>query len=96
MAILYKNVLPATIFLLLLASCSQSQNKKVSSTPDLGKPFNAAQYLKYDPKKGDKKIDAFMKHLHQVANFNGQVLVAKKREDNLRKRFWLGQLPTYG
>src|SRR6201996_3553388 len=78
MAILYKNVLPATILLLLLASCSQSQNKKVSSTPDLGKPFDPTQYLKYDPKKADKKIDAFMKHLHQVANFNGEVLVAKK------------------
>src|ERR1700749_2699922 len=78
MPILYKTILPATISLLLLASCSRSQNKDVSSTPDLGKPFNSKKFLEYDPKKGDKKIDAFMKHLHQVGNFNGAILVAKK------------------
>jgi CubicO group peptidase (beta-lactamase class C family) len=76
MRLVYKNVLSA-IFLLLLASCSQSKNKVVSSTPDLDKPFNAAQYLKYDPKKADKQIDAFMQHLHQVSGFNGNILVAK-------------------
>jgi len=78
MARLYKNILPFTFSLLLIASCSQSKNKKVSSTPDVGKPFNPGNYLKYDPKKGDPQIDAFMKHLHQVAGFNGNVLVAKK------------------
>ena len=78
MATLYKNILPFTFSLLLIASCSQSKNKKVSSTPDLGKPFNPGNYLKYDPKKSDPQIDAFMKHLHQVAGFNGNVLVAKK------------------
>jgi CubicO group peptidase (beta-lactamase class C family) len=77
MRLVYKNVLLNTVLLLLIATCSECQNKKVSSTPDLGKPFNAAQFLKYDPKKGDKQIDAFMKHLHQVANFNGAILVAK-------------------
>jgi len=77
MRLVYKNILFNTVLLLLIASCSQSQNKTVSSTPDVGKPFNAAQFLKYDPKKGDKHIDAFMKHLHQVANFNGAILVAK-------------------
>ena len=76
MAKMYKNVLSAIIILLFLASCSQSQNKSVTSTPDLGKPFDAKKYLQYDPKKGDKKIDAFMKHLHQVAKINGAVLVA--------------------
>jgi len=90
MRLVLKNVLPATISLLLLASCSQSKTK-VNPTPDLGKPFNTAEFLKYDPKKGDKQIDAFMKHLHQVAGFNGDVLVA-----NIRKRLRLGQLPTSG
>jgi len=78
MATSYKNILSATISLIFLASCSQSQNKNVSSTPDLGKPFDAKKYLQYNPKNGDKRIDAFMKHLHQVANFNGAILVAKK------------------
>jgi CubicO group peptidase (beta-lactamase class C family) len=45
---------------------------------DNGKPFNTAELLKYDPDKGDKKIDAFMQHLHKVSGFNGNVLVAKK------------------
>jgi CubicO group peptidase (beta-lactamase class C family) len=78
MNLVYRTILPATIALLLLASCSRSQNKNLSSTPDLGKPFNSKKFLEYDPKKGDKKIDAFMKHLHQVGNFNGAILVAKK------------------
>jgi CubicO group peptidase (beta-lactamase class C family) len=78
MRLLYKNILPLTVSLLLLTSCSQSKNKKVSSTPDLGKPFNTAVYLKYDPRKADKRIDDFMKHLHQVSGFNGNILVAKK------------------
>jgi len=77
MRLIYKNILPSIISLLLLASCSQSKNKQVSSTPDVGKPFHPEVYLKYDPKKADKHIDDFMKHLHQVANFNGDVLVAK-------------------
>jgi len=77
MTIMYKNILSITISLLFLASCSQSKTKQVSSTPDMGKPFHPEQYLKYDPRKADKRIDDFMKHLHQVANFNGDVLVAK-------------------
>src|ERR1700761_65592 len=78
MTVSCKNILSITVSLVLLASCSQSKNKQVSSTPDLGKPFNPSQYTKYDPKKADKHIDEFMKHLHQVAGFNGNVLVAKK------------------
>jgi CubicO group peptidase (beta-lactamase class C family) len=78
--ILYKNILTISLSLLCLASCSQDKKDKsqVSSTPDVGKPFNSKQYLQYDPKKADKKIDEFMKHLHQVSGFNGNVLVAKK------------------
>jgi CubicO group peptidase (beta-lactamase class C family) len=78
MTVSCKNILSITFSLILFASCSQSKNKQVSSTPDLGKPFNPAQYSKYDPKKADKQIDAFMIHLHQVSGFNGNVLVAKK------------------
>jgi CubicO group peptidase (beta-lactamase class C family) len=77
---LIKNILPGAAFFLLFASCSHQQANKqaVSSTPDLGKPFDPSKYLQYDPKHADKQIDAFMKHLHQAANFNGNVLVAKK------------------
>jgi CubicO group peptidase (beta-lactamase class C family) len=78
MTVSCKNILSITFSLILFASCSQSKNKQVSSTPDLGKPFDPGQYSKYDPKKGDKQIDAFMQHLHQVSGFNGNVLVAKK------------------
>jgi CubicO group peptidase (beta-lactamase class C family) len=74
---LYKNILP-TIALILISSCSQSKSKPVSSTPDLNKPFYPDVYLKYNPKKADQQIDAFMKHLHQVSGFNGNILVAKK------------------
>lgn len=77
MRLFLKTILPVSFCLVSLASCSQSKNKAVSSTPDLGKPFNTAQFLQYNPKKADPRIDAFMKHLHQVANFNGAVLVAK-------------------
>jgi CubicO group peptidase (beta-lactamase class C family) len=73
---LYKNILPIAT-LLLISSCSQSKSKPVSSTPDLNKPFYPAVYLKYNPKNADMRIDAFMKHLHQVSGFNGNVLVAK-------------------
>jgi CubicO group peptidase (beta-lactamase class C family) len=79
MRLMLTPILPCAAFFIFLASCSHKKDpKKVSSTPDLGKPFNAAQYLQYDPKKADRRIDEFMKHLHQVANFNGEVLVAKK------------------
>jgi CubicO group peptidase (beta-lactamase class C family) len=79
MRLLFKHILPYSTLFIVLASCSYNKNNKpVSSTPDLGKPFNPTQYLQYNPKKADKQIDAFMKHLHQVANFNGNVLVAKK------------------
>ena len=34
--------------------------------------------LVYDPAKGDKNIDEFMRNLHKKRGFNGNVLVAKK------------------
>ncbi|MBB5396967.1 serine hydrolase [Mucilaginibacter sp. AK015] len=63
--------------ILVFTSCSgNGENKKGEA--DNGKPFNTTELLKYDPAKGDKKIEEFMQHLHKVSGFNGNVLVAKK------------------
>ena len=75
----YTTVSFLIISLFVFTSCSSSgngDNKK--GIADNGKPFNTAELLKYDPKKADPKIDAFMQHLHKVSGFNGNVLVAKK------------------
>ncbi|WP_454804366.1 serine hydrolase domain-containing protein [Mucilaginibacter phyllosphaerae] len=61
-----------------LASCSSKPGHNKAGEADNGKPFNTTELLKYDPAKGDKKIDEFMQHLHKVSGFNGNVLVAKK------------------
>jgi CubicO group peptidase (beta-lactamase class C family) len=58
-------------------SCSSPGHNKTGEA-DNGKPFNPTEILKYDPSKGDKKIEEFMEHLHKVSGFNGNVLVAKK------------------
>jgi CubicO group peptidase (beta-lactamase class C family) len=63
--------------LLAFTSCSSPGHNKKGEA-DNGKPFNTAELLKYDPSKGDKKIEEFMEHLHKVSGFNGNVLVAKK------------------
>ncbi|AMR31203.1 serine hydrolase [Mucilaginibacter sp. PAMC 26640] len=63
--------------LFILASCSNGKTDKKSNADPL-KPFDSSGLLKYDAKKGDKKIDDFMQHLHKVSGFNGNVLVAKK------------------
>ncbi|MBK0379802.1 serine hydrolase domain-containing protein [Mucilaginibacter segetis] len=67
-----------TTFLFFLTSClsGRSDDKSTAETPP--KKLDNAKLLKYDPKHADKKIDEFMQHLHKVANFNGNVLVAKK------------------
>jgi CubicO group peptidase (beta-lactamase class C family) len=93
MRFVYKNIPLTALLLLLITTCSQCQNKKVSSTPDVGKPFDTAKFLKYDPKKADKQIDAFMKHLHQVANFNGAILVAKHGKIIYEKAFGWANYP---
>lgn len=65
---------------ILLASCSSKQHD--SAPPQTSAintaPLDTQKLLQYDPKKADPQIDAFMKHLHQVSGFNGNVLVAKK------------------
>jgi CubicO group peptidase (beta-lactamase class C family) len=69
----------STIFsLLVFTSCSSGTGDNKKGIADNGKPFNTAELLKYDPAKGDKKIEEFMQHLHKVSGFNGNVLVAKK------------------
>ncbi|QQL49739.1 serine hydrolase domain-containing protein [Mucilaginibacter ginkgonis] len=70
-------IISATCSVLLFLSCSSAP--KTGTAPD-GKslpPPDPIKTLRYDPKKADPQIDAFMKHLHQVSNFNGNVLVAK-------------------
>jgi CubicO group peptidase (beta-lactamase class C family) len=63
-------------FSLILNSCSSKEIKKVERTVEDDKSDSLAMI--YDPKKADKKIDAFMKNLHRTRNFNGNVLVAKQ------------------
>nr|WP_067061344.1 serine hydrolase domain-containing protein [Mucilaginibacter sp. L294] len=64
--------------LLAFTSCSSTGGHNKAGEADNGKPFNPTELLKYDPSKGDKKIEEFMEHLHKVSGFNGNVLVAKK------------------
>ncbi|RYU89531.1 class A beta-lactamase-related serine hydrolase [Mucilaginibacter terrigena] len=69
----------STIFsILVFTSCSSGNGDNKKGIADNGKPFNTTELLKYDPSKGDKKIEEFMQHLHKVSGFNGNVLVAKK------------------
>jgi len=65
---------------ILLASCSSKQHNPASTQASAinTTPLDTQKLLQYDPKKADLQIDAFMKHLHQVSGFNGNVLVAKK------------------
>jgi len=78
MSLTYKSVLPVLSFLLLITSCSFEPAGNNEVTTAQKKPFDTQKLLKYNPKNADKQIDAFMKHLHQVSGFNGNVLVAKK------------------
>lgn len=78
MILVYKNTCSVLFSLLLLTSCSSDPAKKSNPEVVNNKPFDPKEILKYDPKQGDKQIDAYMQHLHTAANFNGNVLVAKK------------------
>ena len=84
----------ALIFsLFTFASCSSGKGDNKKGEADNGKPFNTTELLKYDPKKEDKQIDAFMQHLHKVSGFNGNVLVAKKGKIIYEKAFgWANHL----
>ncbi len=80
MRLLYNSALAITATLLLLASCSSTTNNDTPAAPEEwdNKPFETKNILDYNPKNGDKRIDAFFKHLHKVSGFNGNILVAKK------------------
>ncbi|MBD1393859.1 serine hydrolase domain-containing protein [Mucilaginibacter glaciei] len=78
MKLVFKTLLSCASVLLILTSCSSGHGDSKNGNTDPEKPFNSENLLKYDPKKGDKQIEAFMEHLHKVSAFNGNVLVAKK------------------
>ena len=62
-----------------LQSCSQTKSDDDRShLQETRDPKADSISLVYNPAKGDKRIDAFMKKLHRNRGFNGNVLVAKK------------------
>ncbi|MEO8887219.1 MAG: serine hydrolase domain-containing protein [Mucilaginibacter sp.] len=79
MRLLYNSALTFAASILLLASCSSKPNTDAKTGPAVwgDKPFDGQPFLKYDPKNGDKRIDAFIKNLHKTRGFNGNILVAK-------------------
>jgi CubicO group peptidase (beta-lactamase class C family) len=74
-----QGLLTFTTSLLLLASCSSTPGEKggVFGPAENSKPLDTKALLTYDPKKGDKRIDEFIKNLHKTRGFNGNILVAK-------------------
>ena len=80
MRLLYNSAIAVFAGVLILASCSSTPSKDAEKGPEawVDKPIDTEVILKYDPKNGDKRIDAFFKHLHKVSGFNGNILVAKK------------------
>lgn len=63
---------------ILFQSCSQNKKDVSAQQRKLRDPKADSLLLVYDPAKGDKRIDEFMKKLHRTRAFNGNVLVAKK------------------
>jgi CubicO group peptidase (beta-lactamase class C family) len=63
------------IVFLAAVSCSSDNRTPVRTKAE---DRSDSLMLIYNPAKGDKKIDAFMKKLHKTRGFNGNVLVAKK------------------
>jgi CubicO group peptidase (beta-lactamase class C family) len=94
MNLTYKSVLPVLSLMLLITSCSSGPAAGNDVETAQKKPFDTQHFLKYDPKKADKQIDAFMKHLHQVSGFNGNVLVAKKGEIVYENSFGWANYPN--
>jgi CubicO group peptidase (beta-lactamase class C family) len=79
MNLVKQGLLTFTTSLLLLASCSSTPGEKggISGSAENSKPLDTKALLAYDPKKGDKRIDEFIKNLHKTRGFNGNILVAK-------------------
>jgi CubicO group peptidase (beta-lactamase class C family) len=78
MRLVKQSLITFTASLLLLASCSSKPNESSEYPEGHDKPLDTKALLAYDPKKGDKKIDEFIKNLHKTRGFNGNILVAKK------------------
>ena len=80
MRLLYNSALTFAATLLLLASCSSTTSTDTPTGPEAwgDKAFDTKNILDYNPKNGDKRIDAFIKNLHKTRGFNGNILVAKK------------------
>ncbi len=69
--------LSAVCGVILFISCSSKQTSEAVANSIKITPPDTQKLLAYNPKNADPRIDAFMKHLHQVSGFNGNVLVAK-------------------
>jgi CubicO group peptidase (beta-lactamase class C family) len=63
---------------IILTSCSSKPKEEKKFVRTVVDDNSDSLLLVYDPKKADKRIDEFMKRLHETRGFNGNVLVAKK------------------
>ena len=95
MKLVYTPIIIFAFSLSSLTSCSSKQSdKKTAPLPGPQAPFDTKAFLAYNPKDGDKKIDAVMQNLHKTRAFNGNVLVAKHGKIIYEKSDWLGRLPA--
>lgn len=79
MRFLYPSLLiVATSLLSVSCNSKKEEDKKDTKVRTVDDDKTDSLLLVYDPAKGDKRIDDFMKQLHSKYNFNGNVLVAKK------------------
>lgn len=70
--LIVKKIIPLGLSLFFLNSCSDSKHKRT-----LEDAKSDSIMVSYNPKNGDKKIDAFFQDLHKKRGFNGNALVAK-------------------
>ncbi|MXV14616.1 serine hydrolase domain-containing protein [Hufsiella ginkgonis] len=78
MTIPARNSLLVFAFFILICSCRSNDKSPAAFTRTVSDDEKDSLLLLYNPKHADKRIDAFMQHLHKVSGFNGNVLVAKK------------------
>lgn len=74
---IFRGVVAVVIISILFQSCSQNNKNARAEQQKSRDPKADSLLLAYDPVRGDKRIDAFMKNLHRTRGFNGNVLVAK-------------------
>ena len=63
---------------IILTSCSTSPKEEKKFVRTISDDGTDSLLLVYNPKDADKRIDEFMKGLHNKRGFNGNVLIAKK------------------